>query len=94
MFDQLFTFNRQLESPFRTGSLYQPDLIFHPSMSFQGLISGSECTAPANPLSQVLKHTEADRSLQQVCASLSELGKALTLSQDRISGPSSPRVRI
>jgi len=35
-------------------------------MSFQGLISGSECAAPANPLSQVLKHTEGDRSLQQV----------------------------
>ena len=41
-------------------------LIFSFSMSFQGLISGSECAAPANPLSQVLKHTEADRSLQQV----------------------------
>jgi len=35
-------------------------------MSFQGLISGPECAAPANPLSQVLKHTEGDRSLQQV----------------------------
>ncbi|CAA7261729.1 unnamed protein product [Cyclocybe aegerita] len=45
-------------------------------MSFQGLISGSECAAPANPLSQVLKHTEGDRSLQQ----------------DRISGPSTPRL--
>ncbi|KAJ3514122.1 hypothetical protein NLJ89_g2562 [Agrocybe chaxingu] len=45
-------------------------------MSFQGLISGSECAAPANPLSQVLKHTEGDRSLQQ----------------DRISGPSTSRL--
>ncbi|KJA27897.1 hypothetical protein HYPSUDRAFT_130657 [Hypholoma sublateritium FD-334 SS-4] len=45
-------------------------------MSFQGLISGSECAAPFNPLSQVLKHTEGDRSLQQ----------------DRISGPSSSRL--
>lgn len=35
-------------------------------MSFQGLISGSECAVPANPLSQVLKHTESDRSLQHV----------------------------
>ncbi|KAJ3809162.1 hypothetical protein F5876DRAFT_44473 [Lentinula aff. lateritia] len=35
-------------------------------MSFQSLISGSECAAPANPLSQVLKHTEADRSIQQL----------------------------
>ncbi|KAF9529229.1 hypothetical protein CPB83DRAFT_852899 [Crepidotus variabilis] len=46
-------------------------------MSFQGLISGSECAVPANPLSQVLKHTESDRSLQQ----------------DRISGPSSSRLQ-
>ncbi|KIM45315.1 hypothetical protein M413DRAFT_441996 [Hebeloma cylindrosporum] len=45
-------------------------------MSFQGLISGSECAAPANPLSQVLKHTEGDRSLQQ----------------DRVSGPSTSRL--
>lgn len=45
-------------------------------MSLQGLISGSECAVPANPLSQVLKHTEGDRSLQQ----------------DRIAGPSSGRL--
>ncbi|KAJ3724837.1 hypothetical protein C8R42DRAFT_662730 [Lentinula raphanica] len=45
-------------------------------MSFQSLISGSECAAPANPLSQVLKHTESDRSIQQ----------------DRFSGPSSSRL--
>ncbi|EGO00115.1 hypothetical protein SERLA73DRAFT_180560 [Serpula lacrymans var. lacrymans S7.3] len=45
-------------------------------MSFQGLISGSECGVQSNPLSQVLKHTEGDRSLQQ----------------DRISGPSSSRL--
>ncbi|KDR75164.1 hypothetical protein GALMADRAFT_249106 [Galerina marginata CBS 339.88] len=45
-------------------------------MSFQGLISGSECAAPANPLSQVLKHTEGDRSLQQ----------------DRLAGPSTSRL--
>ncbi|KAF8070667.1 hypothetical protein FPV67DRAFT_1035722 [Lyophyllum atratum] len=45
-------------------------------MSFQGLISGSECAVPANPLSQVLKHTEGDRSLQQ----------------DRSAGPSSTRL--
>lgn len=36
-------------------------------MSLQGLISGSECAVPSNPLAQVLKHTESDRSLQQVC---------------------------
>ncbi|TFY62887.1 hypothetical protein EVJ58_g3576 [Rhodofomes roseus] len=34
-------------------------------MSLQGLISGSECAVPFNPLSQVLKHTQGDRSLQQ-----------------------------
>ncbi|KAJ4483185.1 hypothetical protein J3R30DRAFT_1742688 [Lentinula aciculospora] len=45
-------------------------------MSFQSLISGSECTVPANPLSQVLKHTESDRSIQQ----------------DRFAGPSSSRL--
>ncbi|KXN91001.1 Dihydroxy-acid dehydratase [Leucoagaricus sp. SymC.cos] len=45
-------------------------------MSFQSLISGSECAAPANPLSQVLKHAEGDRSLQQ----------------DRVAGPSSSRL--
>ncbi|PCH43430.1 TPR-like protein, partial [Wolfiporia cocos MD-104 SS10] len=45
-------------------------------MSLQGLISGSECAVPFNPLSQVLKHTEGDRSLQQ----------------DRTAGPSSSRL--
>ncbi|OBZ70761.1 Dihydroxy-acid dehydratase [Grifola frondosa] len=45
-------------------------------MSLQGLISGAECAVPFNPLSQVLKHTEGDRSLQQ----------------DRIAGPSSARL--
>ncbi|KZT10666.1 peroxisome targeting signal receptor [Laetiporus sulphureus 93-53] len=45
-------------------------------MSLQGLISGSECAVPFNPLSQVLKHTEGDRSVQQ----------------DRIAGPSSARL--
>ena len=37
-------------------------------MSMQGLVSGSECAVPFNPLSQVLKHTEGDHSLQQVRA--------------------------
>ncbi|KAI0949284.1 hypothetical protein AcW1_008944 [Taiwanofungus camphoratus] len=46
-------------------------------MSLQGLISGSECAVPFNPLSQVLKHTEGDRSLQQ----------------DRVVGPSSASLR-
>ncbi|KAJ6625896.1 peroxisome targeting signal receptor [Mycena sp. CBHHK59/15] len=45
-------------------------------MSFEGLVSGAECAVPFNPLSQVLKHTEGDRSLQQ----------------DRIAGPSSSRL--
>ncbi|KAL9711560.1 Peroxisomal membrane signal receptor PTS1 [Leucoagaricus gongylophorus] len=45
-------------------------------MSFQSLISASECATPANPLSQVLKHAEGDRSLQQ----------------DRVTGPSSSRL--
>ncbi|KAJ7072083.1 hypothetical protein C8F01DRAFT_1102480 [Mycena amicta] len=42
----------------------------------EGLMSGAECATPFNPLSQVLKHTEGDRSLQQ----------------DRIAGPSSSRL--
>lgn len=42
------------------------DFCFSTVMSFQGLISGSECATSSNPLSQVLKHTEGDRSLQQV----------------------------
>ncbi|KAG1731508.1 uncharacterized protein EDB91DRAFT_1058629 [Suillus paluster] len=46
-------------------------------MSLQGLISGSECAVPLNPLSQVLKHTEGDRSLQQ----------------DRVAGSSSSRLQ-
>ncbi|KAI0793191.1 peroxisome targeting signal receptor [Abortiporus biennis] len=46
-------------------------------MSLQGLISGSECAVPFNPLSQVLKHAEGDRSLQQ----------------DRVAGPSSSRLQ-
>ncbi|TEB30303.1 peroxisome targeting signal receptor [Coprinellus micaceus] len=45
-------------------------------MSFQGLVSSSECGTSANPLAQVLKHTDGDRSLQQ----------------DRIAGPSSSRL--
>lgn len=64
-------------------------------MSFQSLISGSECAAPANPLSQVLKHTEADRSIQQVCCLLSEVlctSEMFIINQDRFAGPSSSRV--
>ncbi|KAH9002058.1 peroxisome targeting signal receptor [Lactarius hatsudake] len=45
-------------------------------MSLAGLMSGSECAIEVNPLSQVLKHADGDRSLQQ----------------DRISGPSSSRL--
>ncbi|KAK2464215.1 hypothetical protein APHAL10511_003672 [Amanita phalloides] len=46
-------------------------------MAFQSLVSGAECGVSTNPLSQVLKHTEGDRSLQQ----------------DRILGPSSSSLR-
>ncbi|KAH8119266.1 TPR-like protein [Phellopilus nigrolimitatus] len=46
-------------------------------MSLQGLISGSECALPNNPLAQVLKHTDGDRSVQR----------------DRIAGPSSSRLQ-
>jgi len=42
----------------------------------QSLISGAECSVTSNPLSQVLKHTDSDRSLQR----------------DRIDGPSSSRL--
>ncbi|KAH9978583.1 hypothetical protein BGW80DRAFT_1279764 [Lactifluus volemus] len=45
-------------------------------MSLAGLMSGSECAVEVNPLSQVLKHSDADRSLQQ----------------DRTPGPSSSRL--
>ncbi|KAG8213924.1 TPR-like protein [Butyriboletus roseoflavus] len=47
-------------------------------MSLQGLMSGPECAVPSNPLAQVLKHTEGDRSLQQ----------------DRVGGPSSSRLQL
>jgi len=46
-------------------------------MSLQGLISGSECAVPSNPLAQVLKHTEGDRSLQQVCTPRRRLESSL-----------------
>jgi hypothetical protein len=36
------------------------------TMSLAGLMSGAECAVEVNPLSQVLKHTDGDRSLQQV----------------------------
>jgi peroxin-5 len=35
-------------------------------MSLAGLVSGAECAVQVNPLSQVLKHTDGDRSLQKV----------------------------
>ncbi len=35
-------------------------------MSLATLMSGAECAVQVNPLSQVLKHTDGDRSLQQV----------------------------
>ncbi|TFY73691.1 hypothetical protein EWM64_g10321 [Hericium alpestre] len=46
-------------------------------MSLQGLMSGADCAVAANPLSQVLKHADTDRSVQQ----------------DRMAGPSSSRLR-
>ena len=45
-------------------------------MSLQSLISGSECALPNNPLAQVLKHTDADHSIQR----------------DHTAGPSTSRV--
>jgi hypothetical protein len=39
---------------------------FEPAMSFSSLISGADCSTSSNPLSQVLKHTDADNSLQRV----------------------------
>lgn len=50
--------------------------VIHPTMSLQSLMSGADCAVQSNPLAQVMKHTEGDRSLQQ----------------DRIAGPSSSRV--
>ncbi|KIY74324.1 TPR-like protein [Cylindrobasidium torrendii FP15055 ss-10] len=47
-------------------------------MSFQSLVSGSECSVAANPLSKVLSHSDGDRSLQQ----------------DRLAGPSSSRLNF
>lgn len=46
-------------------------------MSLQSLVSGSECAVASNPLSQVLKHAEGDRTLQQ----------------DRVAGSSSSRLQ-
>jgi hypothetical protein len=40
---------------------------FEPAMSFSSLISGADCATSSNPLSQVLKHTDVDNSLQRVC---------------------------
>jgi hypothetical protein len=41
------------------------NLSYTTTMSFQSLVSGADC-GPINPLGQMLKHTEGDRSLQQV----------------------------
>ena len=43
-------------------------------MAMQGLVSGAECGVSTNPLAQILKHTEGDRSLQQVCITKQSLG--------------------
>lgn len=64
-------------------------------MSLAGLMSGAECAVEVNPLSQVLKHTDGDRSLQQV--RLCHFSHAATsnlppLFKDTIAGPSSSRV--
>ena len=67
-------------------------------MSLAGLMSGAECAVQVNPLSQVLKHTDGDRSLQQVRLlsphGLIRLLTPLQFYQDRIAGPSSSRVRV
>ena len=47
------------------------------TMSLQGLVSGSECALPHNPLAQVLKHTEGDRSVQKVRTSRGRLRSQL-----------------
>ncbi|CCM01916.1 uncharacterized protein FIBRA_03988 [Fibroporia radiculosa] len=64
------------EAPLRLTSFTSHLSLLIAIMSLQGLISGTECAVPFNPLSQVLKHTEGDRSLQQ----------------DRIAGPSTARL--
>ena len=45
-------------------------------MSLAGLVSGAECAVQVNPLSQVLKHTDGDRSLLQVCLLASAMPRA------------------
>jgi hypothetical protein len=45
-------------------------------MSLAGLVSGAECAVQVNPLSQVLKHADGDRSLQQVCLLASTMPRA------------------
>ena len=45
-------------------------------MSLAGLMSGAECAVQVNPLSQVLKHTDGDRSLQQVSFLASAIPRA------------------
>ncbi|KAJ2917783.1 hypothetical protein MD484_g2622, partial [Candolleomyces efflorescens] len=51
-------------------------------MSFQGLVSASECGTSANPLAQVLKHTDGDRSLQQVLQALGAANPVAANEQD------------
>lgn len=64
-------------------------------MSLSSLISGADCALPSNPLHQVLKHTEGDRSIQRVCHPRTPSAEACFLHlslQDRVAGPSSSRV--
>ena len=51
---------------FWTGSFYAVSLLSVAGiMAFQSMISGAECSTSNNTLSQFLKHTQTDRSLQQ-----------------------------
>ena len=48
----------------------------------QGLVGGAEC-GPINPLAQMLKHTEGDRSIQLVCPPGAVFSYFVSLTTDR-----------
>lgn len=52
-------------------------------MSFNALVSGADC-GPVNALSQMVKHAEADRSLQKVGNSF----RSIERTSDRLTRPS------
>lgn len=59
-------FDSQEESRMRYKAAAGWRVTLKPVMSFSSLISGADCGTSSNPLSQVLKHTDADNSLQRV----------------------------